>query len=147
LSSQFLEPEARRFTASSRCASVTVTTWLGDGEAGVVLHLEIRDHFARDVERQVALAVHDGLNLVGGFRQLHFRLVGGLQVAVGEHRTGAVIDRLLHHFGHDRLAIQALQVGHRHLARAEALDLGLGRHLGKAGVRPAWPVRRRSPPP
>ena len=103
-------------------------------QARMILHVEIGNHFKRHGEGEVALAVHDGgdLGLIG--RQLHFRLVGRLQVLFLEQLLRARVDGVLQHFGHGRTAIDALEMRHRHLAGAEALDVGPLGHVRQLGV-------------
>ena len=56
----------------------------GEFEAGMVGKIEARDHLEGHGEGKVALAVDNGVHFGFVFRQLHFRLVGGLEVALGQ---------------------------------------------------------------
>jgi hypothetical protein len=103
---------------------------LGQLDRRGVDRLEVRHHFHGQFEGQVLAA---GEHLVHVGRGLQVRLAGGAQLVVVQHLLGAFVQRRLDDFAHQGLAIEAANVGRRHLARAEALDVHLGRDLGDPG--------------
>ena len=109
---------------------------------GEVANFELRQHLERDLERQVAARLERRLDL-GGFAG---------QLDLGLHRQPQALDdlllrrveSLLHHLGHHRAAIDLLQVRHRHLARAKAVDAHFALEVGELGVEFRGEVARRN---
>jgi hypothetical protein len=64
---------------------------------------------------------------------LQVGLAGRTQLVVVQHLLGVFVQRLLDDFAHQGLAVEAANVGGRHLARAEALDVHLRRDFGDPG--------------
>ena len=99
-----------------------------------IADLERRQHFERDLEREIAARLERGLDrgLVG--RQFDLRLAGEAQAVVVDDLLVGVVDRLLDDVGHHRLAVDPAQMLDRHLARAKSLDLRLRLELGELAV-------------
>ncbi len=104
---------------------------LGQADVGQVGELEARHHLEGDLEGEVALGVERLLDLGLVARELDLRLQGELEAVVGDDLAVGLVDGVLHHLGHDRAAVDLAQVGHRHLAGAEALELHLVLHAGQ----------------
>ena len=65
------------------------------------------------------------LDLVLVLGQVDVGLVRGALVALLDGLAARLLDGLLQHLGHQRAAVQLLEVRDRHLALAEALELDL----------------------
>ncbi len=87
---------------------------------------EFRHHLDGHVEGQVFLT---GQHLFHVGRRRQVGLGGRAQVVVRQHLLAGFVQGLLDHFAHKRLAIQATNMGRRHLARTESLQLQLWRDL------------------
>ncbi len=103
---------------------------------------ELRQHLQLDLEGEIALCFKRGLYLVLFFGQFDLRLHGEPQVAAVDDLLVGLLDLLLHEVGHHRAAIDALQVRHRHLAGAEAVDPHLLLEVGELAVEPGGEVAR-----
>jgi hypothetical protein len=101
----------------------------GQGQGGRVDRVELGHDFELDFVGQVLLAsqhlVHVGL-------QLQVRLGRRAQLGVVDGLLGRFAEGLFDHLAHDRLAVHPAHMGGGDLARAEALELHLGRDLGDA---------------
>ena len=114
---------------------------LGLGHLGVqpleLDALEIRKLDRRqDLDRhrvgEIGLALDHLLDRALLVRQRHLRLAHELEAALGDDLGVGLAHRRLDHLGHHRAAIQALEMGDRHLARTEAVDADLVLELGRA---------------
>ncbi len=92
--------------------------------------LEIGElHLGQHVEAhhvgEVGLTRHHALDLGGVLGEFDRRHHGGALLAVGDGLGARLADRLLQDIAHDGAAEHLLDVGERHLALAEALELDL----------------------
>ena len=99
-----------------------------------IADLELRQHFQRHFESEIAARLQRRLDLLGLGRQFDLRLHGEAQAVLVDDLLVGRVDRLLHDIGHHGAAIDALEMGDRHLARAEAVDLDLGLEVGELRV-------------
>ena len=97
--------------------------------------LDLRHHLDRDGVGEVGLAGEQFLDLVLFRRHRHLRLGRKAEAALGEDLRVGVADGLVDGLGHDRAAIELLQMGDRHLARTEAVETDLVLHVDQLGVR------------
>jgi hypothetical protein len=95
-------------------------------------------------EGEVGLAVEHLVDHRLVARQIDLGLRGGTLFALVERVGNGRVDRLLHHLGHGRTAIDLLEVGRRHLAGAESLDRHLALELVELGVEPGHQVAGRN---
>ncbi len=91
-------------------------------DAGDVHRLELGHHLHRQVVGQVGLA---GEHLLDVAVELQVGRGGDAHLGLVQRLLLGVVQRLLHDLAHQRLAVHALDVGGRHLAGAEALDVHL----------------------
>lgn len=96
-----------------------------------------RNDFVGDREFEIGLGVQDlvGFRLVLGHRD--FGLGCRLLAAAREDFRRLFTNDLVDEIGHDRLAVNLLQVRNRHLAGTEAIDADTILHLDEALVHPS----------
>ncbi len=104
------------------------------GDRLEVAERDRRQHFDIDGVGEVGLAVDDVLDRILVLRQLDLGLHGELEAALLDDLAIGLVHRLVDHLGEHRLAIEPLQVRHRHLAGPEAVDAHAVLHLGQPGV-------------
>ena len=91
-------------------------------DAGKVRRGDGGDHLIGHAVSKIHLAIQHLLDLGLIFGELDVRREGGALLAVIERLLRRLRHRRLHHLGHHRAAVNALQMRHRHLARPETLD-------------------------
>ena len=94
-------------------------------DVGEILDLDRRNDLVVEAEFEVGAAGQDLLGFLLVLGHDDFGLHGGLFATPGDDRTGRIVEDLVDHFGHERLAVDLAQVLHRHLAGAEAVDADL----------------------
>ena len=96
---------AMRSIAASTSSAVNVGDWTLERDVVEVAELELRQHFQRDLESEIAVRLESGLDrrLVG--RQFDLRLAGEPQAVVVDDLLVGACDRLLHDVGHHRAAV------------------------------------------
>ena len=92
------------------------------GNVGQVGELEARQHLQGDREGEIGLGLHGPLDLVLVLRELDLRIEGELELVLVDDLAVGLVDGVLHDIGHDRAAVKAAQVLHRHLAGPKAID-------------------------
>ena len=112
-----------------------------DREALEIGELDRRHHLDRDRVGQVGLAGEQLLDLVLLGRHGDLRLGREAETAIGEDLRVGVADGLVDGLGHDRAAIDLLQMAHRHLAGTEAVELHLVLEVDQLGVRLGIEIR------
>ena len=102
----------------------------GQGQLRDADGFEVGHHLDGQFIGQVRLAVdhlvHVGLGLQVGLR-------GDAQIVVGQHLLAGFRQGLLDHFGHQRLAVDAANMGGRDLAGTEPAQVHLRRQFGDPG--------------
>ena len=120
-------------------SSTSAVLDLGDrpleGDVGEFADLELRQHFQRDGEGEVAARLERRLDRVLVGRQFDLRLLREPQAVFVDDLLVGLGDRLLHDIGHHRAAVDALEMRNRHFARPEAVDPHLGLHVGELASR------------
>ena len=94
--------------------------------------VERGQHLERHRIGKVGLAGEHALDLGLVFRQADARLHRRTLLAIGQRLVAGVAHGLLQHLDHERAAVHLLQMRHRHLALAEALELHPVLHLVQA---------------
>ena len=102
-----------------------------------------RHHLDGDRIGEVGLALDDALDLVLVLGHRDLRIHRELEPAIGDDLGVGLAHQLLDGLGHHRAAIDALEMGDRHLARPKAVDLDLILHLGQALGDPIREIARR----
>ena len=116
---------------------------LGVGHLGVqpleldaleVGELDRRQDLDRHRVGEIGLALDHLLDRALLLRQRHLRLAHELEAALGDDLGVGLAHRGLDRLGHHRAAIEALEMGDRHLAGTEAVDADLVLELVELGV-------------
>ena len=102
-----------------------------------------RQHLVADLEIEVGVAVEHLVDHVLVVRQVDLGLRRGALGALVEGLGYGAVDGVRQHFRHRRAAIDLLEVRHRHLARAETLDVRRALHLVEPGIQPIAEVLGR----
>ncbi len=100
--------------------------------------------FIFDFESEIGLAIENVIDDALVLRQVDLGLGGGALFALVQRIRDGGVDRVGHDLGHGRAAIDLLEMRGRHLARAEALDIGLALELFELGVEARIEVRGRN---
>ena len=124
-----------RLMASSTSASVTSTTGFSTVKLLKSASCDRRHHLDRDGVGEIGFAGEDVLDLLFLGRHGDLRFGRQAEAALGENLRIGVADGLVDGLGHDRAAIDLLEVAHRHLARTEAIEADLVLHIDEPGVR------------
>src|SRR4029079_4524475 len=83
-----------------------------------------RQNLKRHVIGEVRLAIDDAFEcFLVSLDELDFRLLRGTFVAILDDLGARIVERLLHHFLHQRFAVELFQMRQRDLAATEAFDL------------------------
>ena len=104
--------------------------------------LELRHHLDVEVVGEVFAP---GEHLIHVGDRLQVRLGGDAQLIVREDLLRGLVEGLLDHLAHQGLAIQPPDVGRRHLARPEALEVQGGQDLGDPRVQSRPEIGRGHP--
>ena len=99
-----------------------------DFDTGEINDLEARQDVVGHLEGKIGVASHDLLSIF--FRQIDFRGQSRALGALLNSLLGRFLDGVRQDLGHGLTAIHLFQMGERNLARAEALDVGLGFQVG-----------------
>ena len=114
------------------------------GDCRKVHQRDGRQDFVADGESEVGLPVEHLVELSLVFGKIDLGLRRGALGTLSERLVDAGVDGVLHHLGHGGAAIDLLEMGERHLARAEALEHGLVLDLGELGIQPAGQILGRN---
>ena len=88
------------------------------------------------VKAKSALRIESLLDFLGILGKIDLRVHGKPQLIVLDNLPIGLVDRVLDDLGHDRAAIETLEVRNRDLARAKAGDARLGLDLGELAFDP-----------
>ena len=105
-----------------------------DADVGEVGELEARQHLEGDLEGEVGLRVERLFDLVLVLGEADLRLEREPEAVLVDDLAVRLVDGVLNHVGHYRLAVDLAQMRDRHLAGPEAVEAHLvlqGRELAR----------------
>ena len=134
-------------SACSTSASATSATGFSSSMSANVADLEFRQHLDGDRVGEVALRLHDLLDLALAAGKSSFGSMASLKLFSSTIFLLASLTTLLTTSAITRAAIEAFQMRDRHLAGTEAVDADLVLHIDELGFEPAPRFPRPAPRP